>query len=295
MVSAWLNFIVLWLSSHSPHELNPYMMTPLFKENEDLNMSYAIANDGAEIFYQVEGQGLPVIFVSGYFGVADIWNDQVSELSKNYQTVSFDRRGYGRSEKPYSPESYNIPQHVEDLKSVLDAAGIDKPAVYVTHSIGSNVVTSFTLKYPEKVAGIAYLAGNVDGPQFAEVGLIEETITRSMSKPSGAFEFFRPFNVSEKIGYEATKWPSHALIANGKAFLAHTITEQQYAQIKTPVLIVQGEKNVVSPLAFGQELHRRIDGSELKILDNVNHFPTIEAPKEVNDLIMEHLLLCYNA
>lgn len=256
-------------------------------------MSYVIANDGVEIFYNVEGNGLPVVLVSGYFGVSDIWESQISNLSKDFQVLSFDRRGYGRSEKPYTSESYLISQHVEDLKSVLDAAGIDKPAVFATHSMGSNVVTSFALKYPEKVAGIAYFAGNVDGPQFSLVGLTEEVIIRSMQKPSGAFEFFRPFNVSEKIGYEATKWPSHALIANGKAFLNHAISQQQYAQIKAPVLVAQGRDDVVSPMAFGEELHSLIKHSKLKVMDGVNHFPTIEAPELVSQLIREHLSLCY--
>lgn len=257
-------------------------------------MSYVLTDDGLEIFYQENGGGAPVVFVPGYFGVSDIWESQFNALADNYRTVRYDSRGYGRSAKPVAPEAYSIPRHAEDLRCLLDALQIDTPVVLVAHSIGSNIASTFAVKYPERVAGLVYMGAYVDGRQMRDAGMGVDMVTEAVSTPSGAVAFFRPFRVPEAIGAEAAKWPAHALQANARAFLTHDMAEQ-YVNIRVPALILQGDQDVPTPVQpFATGLQNALSDARLEVLTGVNHFPSLEAPDLVTLFLREHLQRCYS-
>lgn len=256
-------------------------------------MAYAITDDGIEIYYEAKGQGLPVIFVSGYFGISDIWQAQTDALSEKFRTVSYDSRGYGRSAKPLPAEAYSIPRHADDLKAVIDAAGINGPAVLVSHSIGCNIISTFAVKYPQQVAGLVYTACYVDGKQMRDAGMSVEGVSEAVSTPSGAVAFYKPFGVTERVGAEAAKWATHALQANAAAFLNHEMADQ-YSAITAPALILQGENDAPNPLPFANALQQVLGGgAELKVLKGVNHFPPLEAPETVTAFVEEHVRKCF--
>ncbi|MFG0800515.1 alpha/beta fold hydrolase [Leclercia sp. GLN_9] len=256
-------------------------------------MAYAITDDGIEIYYEAKGQGLPVIFVSGYFGISDIWQAQTDALSEKFRTVSYDSRGYGRSAKPLPAEAYSIPRHADDLKAVIDAAGINGPAVLVSHSIGCNIISTFAVKYPQQVAGLVYTACYVDGKQMRDAGMSVEGVSEAVSTPSGAVAFYKPFGVTESVGAEAAKWATHALQANAAAFLNHEMADQ-YSAITAPALILQGENDAPNPLTFATALQQVLGGgAELKVLKGVNHFPPLEAPETVTAFVEEHARKCF--
>lgn len=256
-------------------------------------MAYAITDDGIEIYYEAKGQGLPVIFVSGYFGISDIWQAQTNALSEKFRTVSYDSRGYGRSAKPLSAEAYSIPRHADDLKAVIDAAGINGPAVLVSHSIGCNIISTFAVKYPQQVAGLVYTACYVDGKQMRDAGMSVEGVSEAVSTPSGAVAFYKPFGVTESVGAEAAKWATHALQANAAAFLNHEMADQ-YSAITAQALILQGENDAPNPLPFATALQQVLGGgAELKVLKGVNHFPPLEAPETVTAFVEEHARKCF--
>ena len=153
-------------------------------------MSYATTDDGIEIYFDAKGRGMPVVFVAGYFGISDIWQAQTDALCEKFYTVAYDSRGYGRSAKPLQPEAYSIPRHAEDLKAVIDAAGIKGPVVLVSHSIGCNIISTFAVKYPQQVAGLVYTACYVDGKQMRDAGMTIDMVCEAVSTPSGAVAFY---------------------------------------------------------------------------------------------------------
>lgn len=258
-------------------------------------MSHIITDDGIEIFYKEAGQGLPVVFVAGYFGVSDIWDAQFSALADCYRTVVYDSRGYGRSAKPLASEAYSIARHAEDLRCVLDAAGIDGPVVLVAHSIGGNIASTFAVNHPARVAGIVYMGCYVDGRQMRDAGMSVDMVSAAVSTPSGAVDFYRPFGVPDTVGAEAAKWPAHALQANARAFLTHDMA-RQYVNIGVPALILQGDKDVPNPIdPFGTGLQKALPNARLEVLAGVNHFPSLEAPQLVTQFVRAHAQHCFDA
>lgn len=248
-------------------------------------MSYVTTKDDVEIYYEDHGRGPVIAFVSGYMGIADIWHNQIDALSEKYRCITHDNRGYGRSGKPEAADAYSVELHAEDLKDVLDAAGVQGPVVLVTHSMGGNISTEFALKYPARVAGIIYTGTYLSGAQFRRLGVTGDILFEGVSTPSASVGFFTAFGLEPPITLEAAKWARHSLHGNAQA-LSNYDCDHRYAEIKGPVLIIQGGSDVITPAEpCATELQAAISGAQLEVLDSVNHFPQTEAPEKVSRLI----------
>jgi hypothetical protein len=86
-----------------------------------LSISFLQAEDfffesaGAKIHYIVEGNGEPVLLITGFGGSIQSWSVQgiIRELSNTFQVIALDPRGHGQSDKPHDPNSYGM-NMVED-------------------------------------------------------------------------------------------------------------------------------------------------------------------------------------
>jgi len=104
---------------------------------------------GGELYYEAEGDGVPVVLVHGLALDARMWDDQVPALKDIARVVRYDVRGFGRSTRD-ADTSYS---HADDLWRLLDHLEIDK-AVLVGLSMGGRVVVEATLSAPERVRAL---------------------------------------------------------------------------------------------------------------------------------------------
>ena len=107
---------------------------------------YAEVNN-TRLYYEIKGQGDPLVLIHGMNLNHTMWNTQVPEFSKHYKVIRYDLRGYGKSANPKEGESYS--NHT-DLKTLLDLLNIKK-----THllglSMGGMICQEFALRYPERL------------------------------------------------------------------------------------------------------------------------------------------------
>jgi epoxide hydrolase 4 len=89
-----------------------------------------------------------VVMIHGFPDFWYSWRSQMAALSKDYQVVSIDQRGYNLSDKPKGKENYDMSLLVEDVRAVVKHLGRDK-AVIVGHDWGGRVAWGFAMKYPE--------------------------------------------------------------------------------------------------------------------------------------------------
>jgi len=245
-------------------------------------MSFVTTKDNVEIYYEAQGQGPVIAFISGFMGIGNIWHQQVGAFSINHRVITHDNRGYGRSGKPDAAEFYSVERHAEDLEDVLIAAGVHEPIVLVTHSMGGNIATAFALKHPEQVRGIIYTGTYASGAQFVRNGVTGESLFNGVATESRSVEFFKAFGLASDMALEAAKWSRHALRYNAQA-LERYDCEDRYISLDKPVLIIQGALDVVTPVEpYATELQAAIPGAQLMVLDGINHFPQTEAPREVS-------------
>ena len=112
-------------------------------------MPYA-NNNGVKIYYEVEGQGPPLIMGHGVTRSLDRWRQIgfADALKKECRLILFDARGHGKSDKPHDPAAYGA-NMVNDVLAVLNDLRIDH-ANYMGYSMGAGVGFAAAVRHPER-------------------------------------------------------------------------------------------------------------------------------------------------
>ena len=113
-------------------------------------MPYA-NNQGVRIYYEVEGEGPPLVLMYGIINSVDIWRHfgYVEPLRNDYRLILIDTRGHGASDKPHDPEAYRLPLLAADVVAVLDDLDISK-AHYLGYSMGGFIGYGIAKYAPER-------------------------------------------------------------------------------------------------------------------------------------------------
>jgi len=113
-------------------------------------MPYA-SNQGVRIYYEVEGQGPPLVLGHGGADSLEQWRElgYVAGLRDEYWLVLADARGCGRSDKPHDPDAYRLRLRAMDVLAVLDDLDIDK-AHYFGYSYGAYTGWGIAMYVPER-------------------------------------------------------------------------------------------------------------------------------------------------
>ena len=119
---------------------------------------------GRRLHGRVYGSGGPtVVLVSGFQAPQEYWNPVIPGIAEITTVVSYDRAGYGKSERGEQPVHGS--RTAEDLHVLLGKLGVPKPYLLVGHSYGGRIVRLFASAYPGETAGlILEEAGHEDLP-----------------------------------------------------------------------------------------------------------------------------------
>jgi pimeloyl-ACP methyl ester carboxylesterase len=114
--------------------------------------------DGVGIEYQVTGQGRPVVLLHGFPDSGRLWRHQVPAMAAaGFQVIVPDLRGYGRSGKPEAVEAYSLPLLAGDVTAILADLQITKAHV-VGHDWGAALAWALASLAPEKVDHLVALS-----------------------------------------------------------------------------------------------------------------------------------------
>ncbi len=250
-------------------------------------MPWTLTDDDQELYYEVTGNGSSLVFLGGFGGIADVWAAQAAGLSDQFRCVTYDPRGYGRSDKPLPALRYGVKRHARDVAAVMDAAEVDR-AILVGHSLGGNNAVRFTLDHPDRVTALVLVGTFAAGAQLIEaagefdvVSFIKESIARKQSR----FEFFLSSGTTEAGALETTKWPTYTLLGNLETFLAFDAREE-LELLQLPVLVVHADDDQVSPLdPCGRYLAEHIPDAQLEVMEGGTHCPMIQQPERFNEVL----------
>ena len=102
-----------------------------------------------ELYYELTGSGPTVALTHGIGGTGDDFAPIVPGLARRFQVLTYDVRGFGRSDRPAG--GYSISQFARDLAGLLDHAGVEKAVIKGT-SMGGTITQRFILDFPELTA-----------------------------------------------------------------------------------------------------------------------------------------------
>jgi pimeloyl-ACP methyl ester carboxylesterase len=110
--------------------------------------------NGGRHYYEVAGQGSPVVFIPGFTLDTRMWDDQFDVFAERHRAVRYDLRGTGRSDPPKGPYSYG-----DDIEALLDHLGIDR-AHLVGLSLGGGIAIDFALTHGARVRSLVLVAAS---------------------------------------------------------------------------------------------------------------------------------------
>lgn len=254
-----------------------------------------VNNSGVNVYYEVAGEGLPLVFVHGYMGCVGHWFKQIPYFSKHYKVISMDRRGFYRSDAPKA-DKYLLPDHVSDIHAIMIQENIDK-AVLIGQSMGVPIILGYCRAYPEKVIGIVSIGG-ISTPKHLD--LLADIPRDMVNTMEGRGELLKLIfsETSRKenlmdllmIQIEGLRSPLHGLHANIQGLYDPSFDLSDYLEkIKVPALLVVGSEDRPCPPIASKYMWDRIPNAKLEILDKTGHLPNVEMAEEFNGLMKDFL------
>ena len=256
-----------------------------------------VENQGARIYWDEQGRGAPVLLIMGLAYTSHMWYRVRPVLAKQYQTVTLDNRGVGRSGMPPGP--YPIALMASDAAAVLDAAGIESAHVFGA-SMGGMVAQEFALQYPRRVRSLILGCTAAGGPTAvrAESDATQMLMTRDKMTPEQAAEAAVPFiydaatprqRIDEDLAVRRP-WFSHpdAYRAQLQGILAWE-SYSRLPQITAPTLVIHGENDRLVPPGNGKLIAERIPGARLVKIPHASHLFMTDQTETANRAIMEFL------
>jgi pimeloyl-ACP methyl ester carboxylesterase len=261
-----------------------------------------ISANGIEIYYDTEGQGQPLVLISGIGYTNWQWHRMVPFLAGHFQVITFDNRGVGQTDKPTGP--YSAHMLAADTVGLLDALGIEK-AVVLGHSMGGFIAQALALEFPHKVEKLVLASTNFGGPRHVPVTPeAMKVLTDVSSDPVTRFK--NGLYISTAPGWaekhpeiiqEWVEWraanpiepaPYQAQLAIGLGLLQEAASfENHLYRIKAPTLILFGQYDKVVPPENAALLAEKIAGSKVVILPQAGHFFPIEVPEAASQAVIE--------
>lgn len=253
--------------------------------------------NGMDFYYEIHGEGEPVVFGNGIFSNTLGWVNQLPAFSKHHQVILYDMRGQGQSDKPDG--EYTFEMHADDQMILLENLGISK-VHHVGISYGAELGLVFALKYPDAVRSlVACSAVSEIGPLLRDMCLLWRYACE-IEDPEMFYRATVPLNFAEpfireqteilekaKERYKTLDFP--ALVRLLDAFLMLDITDR-LSEISVPTCIIAGEQDILKPAyPYSQLIHDKIPDSEMTIIPGSGHAVTFEQPDEFNSICLGFL------
>lgn len=248
-------------------------------------MTVFSTRDNSMISYTNMGNGMPIIFIHGFSLDSRMWQPQVDHFSKTNQVITYDMRGFGKSESPSG--SYG---HVEDLKALLASLKIDKAHI-VGLSLGGEVAIDYVLTYPDTVLSLTLAdtslggyASTVDWRVYAkEQGLElakQNWLNHTVFAPSN-----RSPEVAKQLKIMVDDYSGWHWLNEDPRIKLDPPAKDRLAEIKVPTQIILGELDLPYYHDIAKVLTNKIPNSKLHVINDAGHMTNLENAVKFNEFV----------
>lgn len=254
---------------------------------------------GNTLSYQMQGVGVPLVFIHSGGLDQEMWRPQIDYFSPKFQVIAYDLRGQGKS-------SYTNNQalEIDDLLAILHTEHIQQ-CVLVGCSLGSIIALDLALAYPEKVAKLVLVSPGLVGFQEHNqeyLDVLATYITQIESKNLIAAKM----SLKQLCFYGPHRWQVSNLakdiyvdqqlqnfIQSGNFSRIPQLKEfnplNRLSTILCPVLSIYGKLDY-------EYIHENVDKLEALVtnhtsvsIDHTAHLPGLESPDEFNKALLNFL------
>jgi 3-oxoadipate enol-lactonase len=241
-----------------------------------------------DLWYEESGSGRPVVLL--HEGVVDsrIWAPLLPLVDDRLRTIRYDQRGYGRSPMwtgPYSP--------VDDLVSVLDAAGVEQAALVGT-SRGGRIAIQAALERPERVSALVPVVSGLAGrpldievtPELEARWDAAEERGDTAELAAIDLEIWAPMGVDDEL---RAMFVENVEASNADDPAEEAPSAGRLHEIAAPTLVITAARDVPAITELGELLAREIPGARLAVIEEADHMVQWRAPEELAQLVLDFL------
>jgi len=238
---------------------------------------------GVRSWFEVEGDGEPLVLLHGGFCTAETWGAQRGELAGAYRVYVPERRAHGHT--PDVPGPLTYADMAGDTVAFLETV-VGGPAHLVGWSDGGIVAMLVAIARPDLVRKVVLM-----GAGFRPAGecFVEPAMLDSMTAEGDDLAFFR--GLYEAVSPDGPDhWPAVVDKVIEMWRTEPTLTEDDLGRISAPTLVLVGDDDLMT-LEHTIALYRAVPRSRLAVVPGASHVVPLEQAGLVNRLVLEHLAL----
>ena len=276
-------------------------LLPVFAEGQRARQGM-VSLDNARLFYEVIGNGEPIIVVHGGPGLDHAYlQPGLDALATRYSLIYYDQRGTGRSSAALDSATINIDTFVQDIETLRQTLGFERVSI-MGHSFGSLIATEYALRHPESLHALILMNPVEPGSRYREATgerqrarqTTEDREEMSELTQSEAFTARDPTTLSQvyRIAFRQLLKErdrisdldldlQNVTARNGQdvaALLGGSLGDVDWwdrlPDLQVPVLVLHGRYDA-PPIDMSRELAETFPVGTLEVLD-AGHFPYLE-------------------
>lgn len=262
----------------------------------DVQFSSVLLKTGVRLRYAYKGDpsGTPVIMLHGYTDSWFSFSRVLPSVDNKYRVYVLDQRGHGDSDRPVG--GYAMEQFAADVVAFMDAMNL-KQATIVGHCMGSFVAQHVAVQAPERVTKLVLIASatslrnnTVRELQREIEALSDKPMPETFARDFQASTTFQPLPAEffQSVVKESLKLPTRVWRQVIAEMLAPE-ADVQLRKIKTPTLILWGDKESLFPRSEQDLLTSELRNSVLKVYPNTGHALHWERPERVAKDLQEFI------
>ena len=250
------------------------------------------------MYYEVHGEGQPLLLIRGLGSTCDGFKAQVDGLSPHFRVISFDNRCVGRTDQPQEP--FTISDMADDTAALLDALEIESAHVFGV-SLGGMIAQELALRHPQRVRRLV-LACTHAGPRTATrapewaISIFNESVNKPRPealKSSVPILFARktvderPELIEETLAVMASNnQPKSSYLLQLGAVMKHD-TIYRLREIRHATLVMTGTEDTLVDPGNSRMIAGRIPGAKLIEFEETGHVFFTEKADEVNRVLLK--------
>ena len=257
--------------------------------------AYADIN-GARIFYQVAGQGTPLLLIHGFPLSGQLYQGQLAGLSKYFTVITPDLRGFGKSQAP--DENGSIETYAHDMLALLDQLGIQN-AIIGGHSMGGQITLEMYKEQPGRFAGMLLIDTDPMAASFVEKGqwqgyreqganagvssivpIIEPQLLTGVTRALDSAKSTTMMNILAEASV-------NGILGGGQALATRPDYTGLLGSIAVPTLVVIGLEDPVYAFPVSQAMKAAIPNAQLAVILGASHASIFERPGLANQAILD--------
>lgn len=258
--------------------------------------------NGLNMYYEITGEGQPVIFIAGIASDYQQWKPShvPAFCAAGYRCVVFDNRDVGKTDE--SPvANYAIKLFADDTAELLRRLNIERAHI-LGESMGGMIAQEFAISYPELVKSLTLICTTPYVEPFlralshswknARRKLALEEAFQTIGLWLYSSSFYENPEAEQMFLADVKANPQRQSVSaferQWDAILSHNTLDRLH-QIKSPTHVIGGDADHIFPVRLSRILAEKIPGAKLTVIPNGAHVVAFENPDEFNRVALEFL------